>query len=76
MTDTTTGPRVGEPFLFLYGTIIPTYVRLSEKPTRDGGCTTGPGEIDAAGWFVEYTYPDGPNPSEQYRRFISFDEVL
>jgi hypothetical protein len=66
-------PTVGEPFTWGEQTIIPSYVRESESPRADGGCVTAnltrDGEIDAAGWYVEFTYTTGG----QHRAYIPFD---
>lgn len=73
-------PKKGEPLTFQgdYGpqTVIPTYVALSKKPASNGACHTADvSEIDAAGWYVEYHYPDQRPGVGQHRRFIPFDAV-
>jgi hypothetical protein len=72
-------PTVGVPYTIGAETLIPTYVKESEAPRKDGGCLThdytrAPGNvarsINAAGWYVEFHYPDA---TIAHRRFISFD---
>lgn len=63
-------PVVGEPYNFGCRTIVPTYVRDSAKPTKNGMCVTRDGPLatenwEMAGWYVE---------ADGNRMFIPMDE--
>lgn len=66
-------PTVGQPFEWDRQTLIPTYVRESERPTARGECLTADYCTDrpivAAGWYVEWHYVDD---HIGYRSFIPF----
>ncbi len=66
-------PRVNEPCRVREMVIIPFYVRLSEAPTRDGGCVTGPLVANPAGWYVEYRMAG--DETMDHRDFFAFGEV-
>jgi len=65
-------PTVGEPVRAKDGVIIPSYVRLSERPRERGMCVTGPLVRDPAGWYIEFRYA---GCRTQYRSFFAFDEI-
>lgn len=69
-------PIVGEPYEIGAETIVPTYVRESESPTSNGGCTTAdlsdPTTFLPAGWYVEFHYQWAAD--QCYRRYISFTD--
>lgn len=70
-------PTVGVPFNRTdVEIIVPTYVQEAESPGKDGGCLTAAvagRPINAAGWYVEFHYPDR---TESYRAFIPFPEAV